>query len=391
MKFISLFILCSLSSNCFSQTSSSSLKNTFTLNGQVTGRDTGRMILIYQDSTNNWISDTTWLKNGKFTFEGSIDQPTRGILGDPKFVNGGEVNSVGIFIEPKKMAVQLVEGDYENADLKGSDVQDEYKVFLNEEIKVKLKWKEITDEYDKLITLIYSNETVSTKSENQNEKLGRLRLKINQRDQEIEDIKYMFIAQFPNSYFSAYLLSFFQKRPSLEFQKAAYEKFSEQIKNSRHGKYLSDAIIRRSLVDIGVLAPDFSSSNPEEKKFTLSEMKGKIVLIDFWASWCIPCREGIPDLKKYYDQYHSQGFEVVTISIDRRKSDWEKAVLEEKIPCFHNVYVNDEITKRNENVYRPIPSQILINKEGKIIWKKTSDIEVDSKSLSSVLLENFAN
>ncbi len=194
--------------------------------------------------------------------------------------------------------------------------------------------------------------------------------------------------QFP---LKAYLLIFFQKRPSLEFQKAAYEKFSDQIKNSRYGKYLSDAIIRRSLVDIGVLAPDFSGSNPEEKKFTLSEMKGKIVLIDFWASWCIPCREGIPDLKKYYDQYHSKGFEVVTISIDTKKSDWEKAVLEEKIPYFHNLYVNDEITKGYENVLLPIPSQILINREGVIIWKKTFNIEEGYKNLSIALSENSAD
>lgn len=103
MKFIYLFILINLSSNCFSQTSSPSLKNTFTLNGQLKGRDTGRMILSYQqDSTNNWRSNTTWLKNGKFTFEGFIDQPTLGILGDPKYVDGGSVNSVFLFLEPKK-------------------------------------------------------------------------------------------------------------------------------------------------------------------------------------------------------------------------------------------------------------------------------------------------
>lgn len=372
MKFIYLFILCYLSSNCFSQTSSPSLKNTFTLNGQVKGRDNGRMILKYQDSTNDWMSDTTWLNNGKFTFEGFIDQPTLGILGDPKYVNGGAINTVLLFIEPTEMTVQLIEGDYENADLKGSDIQEEYKVFLKEKNKVNLKWE------------------ASVELEIGKEKLDQLRPKINKRDQEIEDIKYRFIAQFPNSYVSAYLLLFFDERPSIEFQRTAYERFSEKIKNSRYGKYLSDGIKRRSLVDIGALAPDFSGSDPEGKIITLSEMKGKLVLIDFWASWCAPCREGIPELKKLYDQYHSQGFEIVTISIYREKTDWKVAVLEEKIPYFHNVYVNDEITKGYENVLLPIPSQILINREGVIIWKKTFNIEEGYKNLSTALSENFA-
>lgn len=120
-------------------------------------------------------------------------------------------------------------------------------------------------------------------------------------------------------------------------------------------------------------------------------MKGKLVLLDFRASWCVPCREGIPVLKQYYDQYHSKGFEIVTISIDRRKSDWKEAVLEEKIPYFHNVLVNEEITKGYENVLLPIPSQILINREGIIIWKKTFNIEEGSKNLCTALSENSAN
>lgn len=389
MKFIYLFILCNLSTNCFSQTAASSLKNTFVLNGQVTGRETGRMILKYQDSTNNWLSDTTCLKNGKFTFKGFIDQPTFAILGDPKYVNFGEVNTVTFFMEPKEMTVQLIEGDYENANFKGSNIQEDYKLFLKEENAVTQKWKSITEEREKLLLTLDSIQTDSIDTEIINRKLDLIRPKMDQRNQEMADIRYKYIAQFPDSYISAFFLALTNKRPSIEFQRAAYEKFSHKVKNSRYGQYLKDEIQRRILVDIGAAAPDFSGISPEGKTVQLSDLKGKIVLIDFWASWCVPCREGIPNLKKYYDQYNSKGFEIVTISIDRRKSDWERAVLEEKIPYFHNVLVNEEITNGYENVWRPIPSQILINQEGVIIWKKTADIEKDPKSLVGVLVEKF--
>lgn len=390
MRLLVLFIVCNLCSNCFSQPSNSFPKNTFILNGQVIGRDTGHIILSYQDSTNLWINDTNWLKDGKFFFKGFISQPTLAVLGDPKYVNGQEINSVSLFLEPKEMAVRFKEGDYENADLRGSNTQEEYKIYLKEKNEVQLKWKAITDEYERISIIDHSIETDSMEKERINKKLKQIRPKLAEKDQELENIKYSYIAKFPNSYISAYFLAFFQKRPTLKFQKATYEKFGDNVKNSRYGKYISAGIKRRLLVDMGAFAPDFSAYTFEGKLLKLSEMKGKYVLLDFWASWCIPCREGIPDLKKYYDLYHSKGFELIAISIDRRKSDWEKALLEEKMPYFYNVLVNDEISQGYENVFLPIPSQILINREGVIIWKLTADVEDEFISLKNILKENLA-
>lgn len=97
MKIIYLALLLCWSSFCYSQKTSASINNNFVLNGEVAGRDSGPIILQYQDSTNAWLSDTAWLKKGKFVFKGLIDQPTLGILGNPKFEIGGEMNSVSFF------------------------------------------------------------------------------------------------------------------------------------------------------------------------------------------------------------------------------------------------------------------------------------------------------
>lgn len=264
------------------------------------------MILSYQDSTNNWLWDTTWLKNGKFTFKGFIDQPTLANLGDPKDINGGTINTVLLFIEPTEMTVQLIEGDYDKADLKGSDVQAEYKLFLKEKNKVDLKWEATSKEYDKLRAI--NNSKDEDFIEKTSIKLNQITPKITLRDQEIEFLKYNYIRDFPHSYVSAYFLATFSKRPPLEYQKASFKKINNNLKKFRYGKLLKDEIEKRILVDIGAAAPEFSGSNPEGKIVKLSDLKGKFVLIDFWASWCVPCREGFPDLKKYYDQYNSKGF-----------------------------------------------------------------------------------
>lgn len=188
MKFIYIFILFNFSSNCYTQTLSSSLNNTFILKGEVTGRSKGRMILNYQDSTNVWIHDTTWLKNGKFSFKGFINQPTLGILGDPKYVNGREVNSVRLFLEPKQMTVKLTEGDYESADLKGSGTQEDYNVFLKQKNEVEIKLDSITDKFDKLSTIYNSDQRDSIGKIIIDEKLDQIRIKMNKEYQEIENI-----------------------------------------------------------------------------------------------------------------------------------------------------------------------------------------------------------
>jgi peroxiredoxin len=131
----------------------------------------------------------------------------------------------------------------------------------------------------------------------------------------------------------------------------------------------------------GEKAPDIAIPNVEGKTVKLSSLKGKVVLIDFWASWCGPCRKAMPGLRNAYAAYKSKGFEIYGISLDERKPDWHKAITADKITW---IQVNEpggweSSTAKAWNIEQ-LPSSFLLDKEGKVIA-----IDPTEKELTALL------
>jgi peroxiredoxin len=118
----------------------------------------------------------------------------------------------------------------------------------------------------------------------------------------------------------------------------------------------------------GEQAPDISIADAKGKKIKLADLKGKVVLVDFWASWCGPCRKAMPGLKNVYTAYKAKGFEIYGISLDEKKADWQKAVTADKINWLQ---VNEpggwETPTARAWHIEQLPSAFLLDKEGKII------------------------
>jgi thiol-disulfide isomerase/thioredoxin len=135
-------------------------------------------------------------------------------------------------------------------------------------------------------------------------------------------------------------------------------------------KDMEDRLAQARLLKPGKPIPPISYPDQEGRLQALEQFKGKYLLIDFWASWCGPCRAAVPKVKRLYAQYKDKGFEVVSISIDDSKSAWIKAMEEEQMP-WQQWLSPDKMATMKNFLFSAIPTLYLVDREGKIISSYT--------------------
>ena len=195
------------------------------------------------------------------------------------------------------------------------------------------------------------------------------------------------VSKNPNSFASAYILSGSGRNiGTLKDKEELYSLLSEKMKKSSPGEKFRDYIegLKNSVVGRSVI--EFSLPDPDNKAVDFKNLSGKYVLIDFWASWCVPCRRSFPHMREIYKKYHSDKFEIYSISIDEDKQAWLKAVKEEKNPWLQSLDTKN-ISQRGFAV-TGVPSTFLIDPNGVIVAKEVgfdpdgnSEIEKKIKEL----------
>jgi peroxiredoxin len=183
-----------------------------------------------------------------------------------------------------------------------------------------------------------------------------------------------------NPLFAYFVFSVFNAEPTMEDYQKLKEAFNHTIPKSKYLTLINQKLEKEQHLMIGGVADDISLPDTAGNVVTLSSLRGKVVLIDFWAAWCGPCRKENPMNRKIYERFKDKGFEIYAVSLDREAGSWKAAIEKDKLPWIH---VSDlkhwACEPYRKYGFNGIPATVLIDREGKIL----------SKSLRGEELERF--
>jgi len=364
MKINLLFVLILLQVFSFAQ------KPNFIIKGKVGHLSAPAQAELVYTIGDKKIHDTSELKNGEFSFKGTVPVPTEGTLQGIivfhhlgiglSYKTKGNMENLQLFIEP---GVITLSGDdsLKYATISGSKVNDDYKVYrrlIKPVTDIKLS---INTTYKRANPKLRATKSFTDSLASINVKATELQKKIL--------VKY--IHDNPDSWmcFDA-LKSMGGSHPEVSFLEPLYNSLSDHLKHSGTGQEYFSTLVNINNVKIGLVAPAFTLNDQNGKPVSLSDFKGKYLLLDFWASWCAPCRAENPNVVKAYTLYKDKNFTILSVSIDDEifKSAWLKAIIKDNLPWTQ---VRDDEKSKNSvrNLYgiKGIPDNFLISPEGKII------------------------
>ena len=378
VKSLIIFILGLIIFNSCNQPKSNS--KTFVLKGTVEGTNTKYLILHYNDSSDVGKSDTIKLHNNTFFKEGYLNNTQEAAITSNLTGEYLDANGLLFFLEPTTIHLALEENKFAEAKINGSKTQIEY-------VNVNNKTKPFYDKIEviqlkrlKLINKKY------TGNKNLEEEINNYTLEWQKILDEIKNVHLQYAFDNPKSYLSAYLINHYRRTLPTDSLSILYSNLNPVIQESSLGLSIQEQI-KLHIVNSGDVAPNFSQEDIDGNDLSLTQFKGKTVLLDFGAAWCVPCKKEIPEVKKIYDEYHTKGLEIIGISFDKDEISWKENVKNEKL-AWHHIFegmgnVGKEGSINKLYYVQPIPAYILINEKG-IIIDRYRGADKDDKSLNDL-------
>lgn len=347
------------------------LKNSYTITGDLTGLK-DPYIYFQGDVGDSIRNDSAAVNEGKFIFHGNAPQPYMAGL---YIIHGSSrnIDRLQFYVQNGDIHITGNVDSLDNVKITGSPIQNEYEAY-------KASMKDITDQEKRLYK---QSQEASQKKDSA--AVTSIEKQIESLDKQINQRTETYIISHPKSLISLnQLQGMTYSTPYAELTKL-FTGLDTSLQNSVMGKKLSGQLAIMEKTSAGKPALAFTQNDVNGKPVSLSDFKGKYVLLDFWASWCGPCRAENPNVLKAYNQFKDKGFTVLSVSMDDDAAKWKEAVAKDHLPWTQ---ISDLKGWKNavgqQYKIRAIPSNFLLDTNGIILARNLRGEDLEKK-LAEVL------
>jgi peroxiredoxin len=345
---INLFIVILVMASCSSEPH-------YVVKGDIAGSDSITFYLQKRDAGKTITLDSAVSKKGSFTMKGgAIEYPQL-----VQLVAGKTRKRTAFYLENSEISITGILDSLFNARITGSKTQDEYNAFLDSNKPLSEMYSMTYQEYQ------------SVRNTKDPVRLAQIEKQADSLQNEMMKLQKVFVRNNPSSYVTPSILASLSYEAEPEELESMISGLDTAIAELPQIKSMKERLVAMKVVSVGQKAPDFTMNDTNDKPVSLSSKLGpKLLLIDFWAAWCNPCRQENPNVVKVYNEFHKKGFDVLGVSLDQKKEEWLKAIADDKLAWTQ---LSDLKYWGNEaaRLYavNSIPSNFLLDANGTIIGR----------------------
>jgi peroxiredoxin len=345
------------------------------IEGHLQSSEPVKMIYLRYNTTKGQIVDSARLFNGNFSFEEKLEEPAMAILNirfAGKNNEDGRFGRMELFLEPGKMEIEIADSlkSLKFVKVNGSKAHTEF-----------IRFNELKKPFEEKIKELINN--VMAYSKDQNEAgIKQEEKKMDQIDKEMkEQVHRSYLLKNPGSVIAMAVLKQYVEF-GLDFKKT--ETLFLSLRSSVRQLPSAIAFEKRLEMEkknqVGLYAMDFTQNDTSGRPVSLSSFKGKYVLLDFWASWCMPCRADNPNIVKTFQAFKDKGFTVLSVSLDQKRQSWLDAIHKDELAWTHVSdlkYWSNAVAKQYG--IQSIPQNLLIDPKGVIIARNLHGDEFEKE------------
>ena len=291
----------------------------FIVFGEVDGMEGDTLFLAARNIEGRWDTlGVVVVESRIFRFEGSVPRP---LIAQVQGKSRHQV--LPLFLENQSFHIYLNKGQFEQSEVNGGGLQKSYNEFMMQKADIYKEMPELEKAF------------AEARKAGERETCRQLIERNDELDSIYRESEFRFLKEQGNSLPGLYVV--FKQNPRMRFErlKPMYDLLSDEMKDTPYGKIITQRYLDAKITAKGEIAPDFTLLTPEGDSLSLYSVKAKVKILDFWASWCGPCRAENPNMVAIYHEFKERGLEIISVSLDSNREAWLKAIKEDGLTWRH--------------------------------------------------------